>query len=210
MKRNNMRKGVTLIELAVVLVIVGLLIGIAFKGFDLLKGSSVTAEANKIQKITSAVATFKSIYKRLPGDGCGTEAAPTSFCTGSADGVIDGSGTAEEDAAFWEELYLAGLITDADRRSELANADYGVDEDSVITDAHKGIYITAGVVPQNLMCELDQTYGDGVPAASKKDSGFMSSASTAATGNVVADYTASVDCATKTGTIAVEFLVFKN
>ncbi len=201
--KHNIRKGVTLIELAVVLVIVGLLIGIAFKGFDLLRESSVTAEANKIQKITSAVATFKSLYKKLPGDGCSGEI--TALCGRTdADGDLQDTHTlVTELVNFWEELYLAGLISAADRASEISNTseNYTVAED--VASGHNGVYITLSAADEALMCELDQTYGDGLPAASKKDSGFMCS-------GCGSDYTTATDCTTLTGSKAAEFLVFKN
>ncbi len=201
--KHNIRKGVTLIELAVVLVIVGLLIGIAFKGFDLLRSSSVTAEANKIQKITGAVASFKSTYKRLPGDGC--SGTITELCSGGdADGDLEDTHTlVTELVNFWEELYLAGLISAADRVSEISTTgeNYTVDED--VSSGHKGVYITLTSANEELMCQLDQNHGDGIDDASKQDSGFMCSGCTS--------YTASTDCTTLTQAgKAAEFLVFKN
>lgn len=190
MKRNNMRKGVTLIELAVVLVIIGLLIGIAFKGFDLMKSSAIVTEANKIQKITSAVVTFKSVHKRLPGDGCATAEAPTELCSsGTPDGTLNGTtGVYTELQSFWDELYLAGLITTADRASEIGmGAQYTIEND--ISGGHKGIYLDLAAAPLNLLCELDHKYGDGINTASKQDSSYIASGTYAADDDCSADIT---------------------
>lgn len=198
MTKNTTRKGFTLIELSVVLIIIGLLIGMAFKGFDLIKTSSVVSEANKIQKITSAVVTFKSIHKRLPGDGCSLTVETTAICTGDSDGSLGETGTYKEVDSFWEELYIAGLITAADRASEIGGANYTIAND--ITNGHKGIYLAIATAPIATLCELDATYGDGDSDASKKDSLYTATDD---------DYNTGDDCTAKTGSGPGKFLIFK-
>ncbi len=62
------QKGFTLVELAIVLVIIGLLIGGILKGQQLMENASVTATVAQVKGIEAAVTSFKDSYGELPGD----------------------------------------------------------------------------------------------------------------------------------------------
>lgn len=54
------KKGVTLVELAIVLVVIGLLMGMAFKGKTLADYAKIKADINKINKIATALNVYYS------------------------------------------------------------------------------------------------------------------------------------------------------
>lgn len=91
--------GFTLVELAIVMIIIGLLIGGILKGQELIANSQVTATISQIKGIDAAVSTFRDKYSALPGDvnpanrlaDCGT--APCSTA-GDGDGRIETNKTA--------------------------------------------------------------------------------------------------------------------
>lgn len=60
--------GFTLVELAIVLVIIGLIIGGVLVGQDLIKAAEIRATVAQIESYNSAVNTFRSKYKGVPGD----------------------------------------------------------------------------------------------------------------------------------------------
>lgn len=60
--------GFTLVELAIVMIIIGLLIGGVLKGQELIFNSKVTATVGEYKGIVSAVQTFRDNYRALPGD----------------------------------------------------------------------------------------------------------------------------------------------
>ena len=63
-----MRKGFTLVELSIVLVIIGLLIGGILVGQSMISTSKVVAFVSQIQHIDAEVEAFKAKYNYLPGD----------------------------------------------------------------------------------------------------------------------------------------------
>ena len=64
----NQRSGFTLIELSIVLVIIGLIIGGVMVGQQLVHAAQIRQQAKQFELITSAVNTFKTKYNCLPGD----------------------------------------------------------------------------------------------------------------------------------------------
>lgn len=117
MKSKARQNGFTLVELAIVLVIIGLILGMAFKGKDLIDGAKVKNLAAQHQKIIAGINIFYEKYGSYPGDGCGAgqPAAGTAVCNGTRDGVISNG---NEATAFWVALIdRTNILTSAERRS---------------------------------------------------------------------------------------------
>src|SRR5580698_8278077 len=124
---NPSEKGFTLIELSIVLVIIGLIVGGVLVGQDLIHAAGVRATISQIEKYNTAVNTFRAKYDCLPGD-CANAAqfgfVPRGQYAGEGDGngVIEGvsangsgnnNGSYEnigETTVFWVDLSQAGLI----------------------------------------------------------------------------------------------------
>ena len=60
--------GFTLVEIAIVMIIIGLLIGGTFGGMKLIENMQVNKTVQDLKAIDSAAITFKDAYGRLPGD----------------------------------------------------------------------------------------------------------------------------------------------
>jgi len=120
--------GFTLVELSIVLVIIGLIIGGVLVGQDLIKVATIRATISQIEKYQTAVNTFRVKYNCIPGDcanatsffgtnstdGCpGTStAASTGTCDGNGDGIINPWWVNGNIESTWanQQLSQAGLI----------------------------------------------------------------------------------------------------
>lgn len=98
-----MKKGFTLVELAIVLVVIGLLMGMAFKGKSLVDAARIKADVNKVEKLGTAINVYYSKYDTLPGLSS-----------------VSGGGTtyaAKSSGAIYQTLIDEGLVKDSDFKS---------------------------------------------------------------------------------------------
>ncbi|MEK6746389.1 MAG: prepilin-type N-terminal cleavage/methylation domain-containing protein [Pseudomonadota bacterium] len=114
--------GFTLIELSVVLVIIGLLVGGILVGRDLIRSSEIRGQISQIEEMVTAINTFKIKYGYMPGDMppnqsvqlglftfTGAQAGKTCsfFEFGNNDGGVN---IVNEAYAFWSHLADANLV----------------------------------------------------------------------------------------------------
>lgn len=120
------QQGFTLVELAIVLVIIGLIVGGVLVGQDLIKSAEIRATISQIEKFNAAATTFRDKFGGLPGDltdrrvtQFGLSPARTSTIgEGNGDGLISGTAAAPssligETLVFWSDLTSAALVPEA-------------------------------------------------------------------------------------------------
>lgn len=121
----------TLVEIAIVMVIIALLIGGVLTGRDMLRSAEVNSQVSQLAGYHSAVSTFRTKYNNsLPGDMTATLASQYGFrsrgsCSGANPGTGDGNGLIAgtngctafgtyqgggETALFWADLSQVGLV----------------------------------------------------------------------------------------------------
>ena len=111
----NIRKqaGFTLVEIAIVLVIIGLLLGGILKGQELINSARVRNLADTNSGIQAAYYGFVDRYRQVPGDMTPTQAEQAIGTTitvgGNGNGQVD-AGDWEEASALWVHLTLAGFL----------------------------------------------------------------------------------------------------
>ena len=109
--------GFTLIELAIVLVIIGLLLGGVLKGQELINSAKVKNMASDFKNTQVYIYGYQDKYRALPGDDANVAihlgaTAPAGTGGTLGNGVIEGAWDAtgtEESAVFWQHVRLAGL-----------------------------------------------------------------------------------------------------
>lgn len=124
LKQNREQAGFTLVELAIVMIIIGLLIGGILKGQELVANAQITATIAQIKGLDGAVSTFRDKYSTLPGDMNSPDvrlrdctAAPCST-GGNGNGRIGGSDSvhtaptvADENLTAFTHMAAADLIS---------------------------------------------------------------------------------------------------
>lgn len=186
---KNKQSGFTLIEIAIVLVIIGLLLGGVLKGQELINTARVRALSNNIDGITSAWFSFSDRYRAFPGDyNQATVNLPNINYNGDGNGLID---QPEERGLVWSHLQAAGYITGSYPGNGAAAPtvaaftyncpvttcpDNGFGQGMLIDRsalqqsagaatpaAHE--LLTGRAVPSDVLAELDRKIDDGTPSA---------------------------------------------
>ncbi len=115
MKRNQ--SGFTLIEIAIVLVIIGLLLGGVLKGQELINSAKVKNLASDFKNVPVFIYGYQDKFKALPGDDAGVVAhvagtlATTNGTPGNGviEGIWNSTTQTDESYLFWQHVRLAGL-----------------------------------------------------------------------------------------------------
>lgn len=142
---STRNQGFTLVELAIVITIIGLLIGGVLKGQELINNARVTATIAQIKAYQAAMLSFQDRYDQFPGDfsvaltrvpGCTTDnycsngdgnSRVGNYYTGTAIGTIQ-TGTAVpavETSNYWKHLAMADLISGVNPSANPASPVFG-------------------------------------------------------------------------------------
>ncbi len=125
---KSKQAGFTLVEIAIVLVIIGLLLGGVLKGQELINSAKVKNFATDFRNIPLLVYGYQDKFRALPGDdpaasthvaGATNATTPatcgggSSVCTGNGklDGFWDTSTATDETFVFWQQVRLANLAS---------------------------------------------------------------------------------------------------
>ena len=120
MWKYNKQSGFTLVELAIVLVIIGLILAAVLKGQEMMSNAKVKNVINELKGIATAYYAYEDRYKAIPGDDINATAhLGQTAIAGGGDGILNGTfkdnaGTpATESQLFWQHTRLAGFMTGA-------------------------------------------------------------------------------------------------
>jgi len=132
MRTTNRQAGFTLVEIAIVLVIIGLLLGGILKGQEMITQARIKNVINDFNGITAAYASYQDRYRAIPGDDAGAQgrwtlgaaAVPSTPGNGTVDGAYQlpsGGAVEPESRLFWWHLRQAGFIPGATVPSAVAS-----------------------------------------------------------------------------------------
>lgn len=182
-------RGFTLIELSIVLVIIGLLIGGILQGQEMINNTRLKSTVAQTDAVQAAVQTFQDKYRALPGDAPErvTGLLADDLTEGDGNGIIGETGNddpiepetavADEMEQAWAHLRAANLLQgitvndDGDARFEarINSGEFDIATFSTETWARVAVRLrnatgqTAGVLRAADAYSLDERYDDGLP-----------------------------------------------
>ena len=111
---NKQQRGFTLVEIAIVLVIIGLLLGGVLKGQEMITSAKVRNLADQGSAVKAAFFAFQDRYRAIPGDYGAAANNINGVAAGVNGGDGDGNGlvsSANDRGLFWLHLAAAGFLT---------------------------------------------------------------------------------------------------
>lgn len=139
------QQGFTLVELAVVMLLIGIVTGIAVQARSYVRNNRLTATIAQVTTYKEAMQYFRDTYGFLPGDAAAARAilpncTADTFCyNGNGDGIVGESsnsligsqaGTTSlpgvETTMFWKHLAKADLINSIEPNTAITPARFGI------------------------------------------------------------------------------------
>jgi prepilin-type N-terminal cleavage/methylation domain-containing protein len=204
--------GFTLIELAIVLVIIGLLLGGVLKGQELINSAKVKNMANDFKNIQIQIYSYQDKFRALPGDDKAATVNVAATADGNGNGVIEGAWNATSGEAFnfWQHIRKAGLATGSTNTSDANYTPKNTEGGRIGVQSNPDLTIT-GLAGSYAICsegilgkfakQLDVSLDDGdtatgnmMTAASVSGSAAISAVTSSGTSPSISDSTKYTVC----------------
>ena len=173
--------GFTLVEIAIVLVIIGLLLGGILKGQEMITQAKIKNVVNDFNGMTAAVNSYQDRYRALPGDDSSAASRWTGVVAGNGDGIFGTSGTdfynititaapsaaTKENNLFWWHLRFAGFVGGSTSATAMASVQQPANAANGIMGVQtSGMGFTSNIIcssnlPDKIAIAVDTQMDDG-------------------------------------------------
>ena len=169
------QRGFTLVEIAIVLVLVGLLLGGILKGQEMVNQAKIKSLIADFSGISAAYSAYQDRYRAVPGDDPNAALRWSGATAGNGDGQVAGKynsqNPADESRLWWAHLRRAGFLAGAgtDQPFNAVTGVIGVqtgDGGSPIAPVLNGfasLIVCFAALPDKMAISVDTQMDDGVP-----------------------------------------------
>jgi len=184
MKRAQ--RGFTLVEIAIVLVIIGLLLGGILKGQEMIIQAKIKNIMSDFSGVSAAYHGYQDRYRAIPGDDAGANArwslsnaavSPDAFGNAIVRGAYNSTTADVESRLFWLHLRTAGFISGTGQAQPLnaLNGIIGVQTGNAAatigaalanaTGGFTSLILCSANLPDKMAIAIDLQMDDGVRSA---------------------------------------------
>ncbi|MGA8050562.1 MAG: prepilin-type N-terminal cleavage/methylation domain-containing protein [Burkholderiales bacterium] len=170
---KRMQKGFTLVEIAIVLVIIGLLLGGILKGQEMITQAKIKNVIADFSGVSAAYHGYQDRYRATPGDDPNAATRWAGAVAGDGDGQLGGAYNSalstDESRKWWDHLRRSGFITGTGDQQPLnaANGFVGVQNGNSAGGAAlgglPGLVMCSANLPDKIAIATDTQMDDGSP-----------------------------------------------
>ena len=179
---NRTQKGFTLVEIAIVLVIIGLLLGGILKGQEMITQAKIKNVVADFSGISAAYYGYQDRYRAIPGDDACAGTPPSGFSCGArwtdatsgngngqVLGLYNSTTAADESRLWWDHLRRAGFVAGSGTQQPF-NAVTGMigvqtgngTANSSALGGFGGLIICSAGLPDKIAIAVDTQMDDGI------------------------------------------------
>lgn len=170
------QKGFTLVEIAIVLVIIGLLLGGILKGQEMIVQAKIKNVIADFSGVSAAYHGYQDRYRKIPGDDGDANArwtlgiatpASGAFNNGVISGGYATTTANEESRLFWLHLRRAGFVSGSDQEQPFnavtgrLGVQTGDTAGASIFGGFSGLIICSANLPDKIAIATDTQMDDG-------------------------------------------------
>jgi len=170
---RTVQRGFTLVEIAIVLVIIGLLLGGILKGQEMITQAKIKNSIADFSGISAAYHGYQDRYRSIPGDDLGATRW-SGAVAGTGDGVLTGkynsSTDTDESRKWWDHLRRAGFVAGSGYQQPFnpftgiigVQTGDGAATPASVLDGMIGLLICSAAIPDKVAIALDTQMDDGL------------------------------------------------